>query len=132
MLGQNIKFRFKLILWQLIKHIILIQKPYILRHLKTKKFIEGVESQAIYYNSFFLIFFQIEKILLLMRNIENVYLQFKSKNKVVIYCFTKPFVWFNMHAFFFNWITYKMKRTVGNKYYSTMLYSPFCSAKQVQ
>lgn len=85
MLGQNIKFRFKLILRQLIKHIILIQK------LKTKKFIEGVESQAIYYNSFFF-FFQIEKILLLMRNIENVYLQLKSKNKVVIYCFTKPFV----------------------------------------
>lgn len=53
MLGQNIKFRFKLILRQLIKQIILIQKPYILRHLKTKKFIEGVESQAIYYNSFF-------------------------------------------------------------------------------
>lgn len=86
MLGQNIKFRFKLILRQLNKHIILIQK------LKTKKFIEGVESQAIYYNSFFFFFFQIEKILLLMRNIENVYLQFKSKNKVVIYCFTKPFV----------------------------------------
>lgn len=91
MLGQNIKFRFKLILRQLIKHIILIQKPYILRHLKQRNLLKVRISSNILQLLFFF-FFQIEKILLLMRNIENVYLQFKSKNKVVIYCFTKPFV----------------------------------------